>query len=132
MNEFTRDFKELVLDYAIDKLYELDYEDFSIYGADLHNELFNTDYVVIGTYRATQEIEENIHNLLTTLQRYKDEFGEAYGDITNAEKVLNLMYYMCGNDIMSNIELFNDDTKWNGLIDNDDIKLIIKEMEAMK
>ena len=96
----------------------------------MHNEIFNTDYVVIGCYQARQEIASHIDDLFCCLEQYQDEFGEIYRDIADVERVLNLMFYMCGQEIFSDISLFEDDTKWNGIIDNDDLKLIIKEIRG--
>ena len=32
----------------------------SVYGCDLHHEIFNTDYYIIGTYQAKKWLEENV------------------------------------------------------------------------
>lgn len=51
-------FNTNVVNYAIDKL--KDGIGSNAYGCDLHNELFNTDYFIIGRYRAEQWLISNV------------------------------------------------------------------------
>ena len=125
--EYSQDLESKVLDYLIDKLTEFDYDGFSVDGYDLHNEVFNTDYVLIGCYEAKEAIAENIHDLFYMLKEYQEEFGECYQDITNVEKVLNLMYYMCGLQLFSAISCLQNDY----ILEQEDIQNIIKELEAI-
>ena len=126
--DYTNDFIETVKDYILTKLDEFNYEGFTIYGCDLHNEIFNTDYVTIGTYQAKEELGEIVHDVFTALETYQEEFGEGYRDIGDPERVLNLVYYMAGSEVMNNIEFLNSDDKWNSIIDYNDIKIIMEEL----
>ena len=54
-----------------------------------------------------------------------------YPHITDPERLLNLVYYMAGQEVFNDLEIFNDDEKWNGEITNKDIEIIIEELKAM-
>ena len=126
MTRYTKDFESKVKEYLIDKLQELDYDGFTCYGGDLHNEIFNTDYVVIGTYQAKQEIVENFDDLFIMLDHYQEDFGDAYQDINDVERILNLMYYMCGLELINEITVLTD--LWDILITHKDIQNILEEV----
>ena len=125
--EYSRDFEEKVIDYLIEKLKEFNYDGFTCDSYDLHNEVFNTDYVVIGCYQAKQMIAENIDDLFYMLDEYEQEFGESYKDIQDVERVLNLMYYMCGLQLFNELNLHSNE--YNGILEQKDIQKIIDYLE---
>ena len=53
------------------------------YYCDLHNEVFNTDYYIIGTYEAKEALKEyDVFEALEKVQTYeKDNFGEIYTEV---------------------------------------------------
>ena len=124
---YTNNGFDLVKDYLLTSLEDFNYDGFSIDSCDLHNEVFNTDYVTIGTYQAEEELGELAHDMFTALETYQEEFGEGYTDIGNPEKVLNLVYYMIGNEIINDINYLQD--VWDQVIDHTDIQKIIKELK---
>lgn len=126
---YSDDLMEKVIDYAIDQLDGLNYDGVSVYGCDLHNEVFNTDYVTIGTYQATEELAENLHDVFEALKQCNDEIGEQYPDITNPERLLNLLYYMAGQELFNTIEFINE--KWDDELNQEDIQKIIEELQAL-
>ena len=105
---------------------------FNGYYCDLHNEVFNTDYYVIGTYQAKEILKEyDVFEAIELVQTYeKDHFGEIYTDLSDAEKLLNMVYYIIGDEViaeMYDIEKFNEG--WNDRADEETNNIII---EAMK
>jgi hypothetical protein len=66
------------------------------YYCDLHNEVFNTGYYIIGTYQAKKALEEfGIFKAIEKVQAYeKDNFGEVYTDLSNPEKLINMLFYI--------------------------------------
>jgi len=90
---------------------------YSGYYCDLHNEVFNTDYYIIGTYEAKKALEEyGVFDAIEKVQAYeKDNFGEIYTDLSNPEKLVNMLYYIIGEEVLfeitDDIEAFNDN--WN-------------------
>lgn len=102
------------------------------YYCDLHNEVFNTDYYIIGTYQAKEALKEyDVFEAIELVQTYeKEQFGEIYTDLSDPEKLINMVYYIVGDEIigeMYDIEEFNDN--WNESADEETNGKII---EAMK
>lgn len=77
---------------------------------DLHNEVFNIDYYVTGTAEAKNILGEgeNIFNAIGRIYTYeKDNFGEIYTDLSDPIKIVNVLYYIIGEEIMYNNDEFN-------------------------
>ena len=69
---------------------------------DIHHNCFNTDYFIIGTYKATQFMEDQIFNIINFIKEYEnDNFGEVNTDFSQPEKVLNMYVYIIGEDIVN-------------------------------
>ena len=105
---------------------------FDGYYCDLHNEVFNTDYYVIGTYQAREILNEyDVFEAIDLVQTYeKEQFGEIYTDLSDEEKLINMVYYIVGDEIigeMYDIEAFNDG--WNEQADEETNAVIIKAMK---
>ena len=75
---------------------------YSGYYCDLHHEVFNTDYYVVGTWRAKEALKEyDIWDAIEKVQTYeKDNFGEVYTDLSNPEKLINMLYYIIGEEVL--------------------------------
>ena len=107
-------------------------EDYDGYYCDLHNEVFNTDYYIIGTHRAKEALREyDVFEAIELVQKYeKDNFGEIYTDLSDPEKLINMVYYIIGDEVigeMYEIEEFNDN--WNESADEITNDLIIRAMK---
>ena len=85
---------------------------YSGYYCDLHNEVFNTDYYIIGTCRAKEALNEyDVFEALNKVQTYeKDNFGEVYTDLSDPEKLINMLYYIIGEEVLS--EMMDGITAW--------------------
>ena len=69
---------------------------------DLHHRCFNTDYYIIGTYKAKQWCGDQVFNIINFIKEYEnDNFGEVNTDFSDAEKVVNMYVYIIGEDIVS-------------------------------
>ncbi len=90
---------------------------YSGYYSDLHNEVFNTSYYIVGVYEAKKALEEyGVWDALERVQEYeKDNFGEVYTDLSDPEKVINMLYYIIGEEMlyemMDGIEAWEEN--WN-------------------
>ena len=99
--------KEEIKDYAIEILkeniiYDNDYLDTDTY--DIHNDLFNTDYYIIGIYEATQWLENQVFNVIGYIKDYEqDNFGEVFTDLTSSENVVNMYVYIIGEEILEEV-----------------------------
>ena len=106
---------------------------YSGYYCDLHNEVFNTDYYIIGTYQAKEALKEyDVFEALEKVQTYeRDNFGEIYTDLSDPEKLVNMLYYIIGEEvlyeIMDDIDEFHDN--WNNMATDETNVEIIKAIE---
>ena len=98
---------------------------------DLHNEVFNTDYYIIGTYDAENTLDE--YGVFDAQKRVKDyelgNFGETYTDITDPEKLVNMLYYIIGEEVLYSINSFNENS--NNVADDETNEKIILEIEEI-
>lgn len=107
---------------AIEKIIETLENGFSGYYADLHNEVFNTDYYIIGTYKAEKALEEyGVFEAIRKVKEYEiDNFGELFTDIADPEKLVNMLFYIVGDEViaeMNYIAIFCDN--WNAEADEE-------------
>jgi hypothetical protein len=107
---------------------------YSGYYCDLHNEVFNTDYYIIGTYEAKEALREyDVFQAIELVQGYEnDNFGEVYTDISNPEKLINMVYYIIGDEFiceMNEIAEFADN--WNNVADDETNAIIVKAIKEM-
>lgn len=78
---------------------------------EIHNEVFNTDYFIIGRYDAEQWLINNggIFNAIETIKQYEqDMFGEVNTDFSEAERVCNMYVYILGEEVISEIKTIQD------------------------
>lgn len=69
---------------------------------DLHYHAFNTDYYIIGTYKAKQWLGDMAFNVIEFIKEYEQfQFGEVYTDLSDPEKVVNMYAYIIGEEIVS-------------------------------
>lgn len=98
MNFKKEEIKEYFDDFIKENLFQLDDNDFI---EDLHHHCFNTAYYIIGTYEATQWLENQVFNVISFIKDYEtDNFGEVTTDFSDPEKVVNMYVYIIGEDIV--------------------------------
>jgi len=102
------------------------------YYCDLHHELFNTDYYIIGTYKAKEALEEyGVWDAIAKVREYEtDNFGEVYTDLSNPEKLINMLYYIIGEEVL--FEMMNEsetlNENWDYQADEETNNEILKEL----
>lgn len=101
MKAFKNHTPGIVLDAIQDIIEHL--EDYDGYYCDLHNEVFNTDYYIIGTHNAKEALREyDVFNAIELVQEYeKNQFGEIYTDLSDPEKLINMVYYIVGEEVIN-------------------------------
>ncbi len=68
---------------------------------DIHHHAFNTDYYIIGTYRAKQWCGDDVFNIIATIRDYEESnFGEVTTDFSDPEKVVNMYVYIVGEEVV--------------------------------
>ena len=103
------------------------------YYCDLHNEVFNTDYYIIGTYQAKKALEEyDIFEAIERVQTYeKENFGEVYTDLSDPEKLINMLFYIIGEEVLwemlEHSETLNEN--WDNPADKETNAKILEELE---
>ena len=107
-------------------------EGYNGYYCDLHNEVFNTDYYIIGTYEAKEALKEyDVWEAIEKVQTYEEEnFGEVYTDLSDPEKLVNMLYYIIGEEVlyemMAGIEAWEEN--WNNVATEETNAAILKEV----
>jgi hypothetical protein len=99
------------------------------YASDLHNELFNMDYFIIGTYQAKQFLNKyDIFEAIDKVNTYeKEHFGEVITEISNPEKLVNMLAYIIGEELLSNCQTLQ--TKWDDRLTKTDLNKIKRELK---
>lgn len=119
-----------VKNYAIDALNDLSAD--CVYGCDLHNEIFNTDYFIIGHYAAEQWLIKNpgIFQAIEDIAEYEqDHFGEVHTNFSSAESVANMWAFIEGEKILAESKVLNEN--WDRRLTAEAIEAIKTELEAL-
>jgi len=101
---YKRDEIKEFLDERIDEMKEYDIENLKqlIKDGDIHNEIFNTDYYIIGTYKAKQWLGDQAFDVIGIIKEYEeDNFGEVTTELDNPEAVVNMYVYIIGEDLIN-------------------------------
>lgn len=102
---------------------------------DLHHEVFNTDYYIIGTNQAKQALTQyGVFEALEEIQEYEnDHFGKVLTDLSNPEHVANMLYYLKGNEAMDAIQESNNkfDEEWNNELNEETRQSLIITIKGL-
>ena len=93
-----------ITEYAMERIEDAyNYDPSSIEDIhDLHHELFNTNYYIIGRYQAKQWLGEDTFDCIATVRDYEeDNFGQLTTDISEPERVVNMYTYIIGEEILA-------------------------------
>jgi hypothetical protein len=115
MRTIEQDVKNMVLDAINDERLT----DMNI--CDIHNEVFNTDYFIIGTYEAKKYLEAfGVFEAIEIVRDYEvDNFGECNTDLSDPEKIVNMLAYIKGEEFLNSLVTIKKN--WN--------EDLIKELE---
>jgi hypothetical protein len=119
-----------LVNFTIDKLSELSAN--RVYGCDLHNEIFNTDYYIVGRYQSEKWLTENvgIFSAIDSIKDYEqDNFGQVSTDLSEPEKVVNMFVYIVGELILQESNHLNN--CWDDYLSEGDIQQIITDLETL-
>ena len=71
--------------------------------SELHNDAFNMDYYIIGTWQATEWLGNRAFQVIEFIKDYEqDNFGEVFTDLSSPESVVNMFTYIIGEQIVYN------------------------------
>ena len=102
------------------------------YYCDLFNEVFNTNYYVTGTAEAKNILGDDVFDAIGRIYTYeKDNFGEIYTDLSNPIKIVNMLFYIIGTEIMYNNGEFSKilDEHWHKFADEETNMELIKALK---
>ena len=95
--DFAKDQIQHIYDYDADKV-TVD----NVY--DLHHEIFNTDYYIIGRYQAKQWLGADAFDCIYDIQEYENNnFGQVTTDLSEPERVVNMYVYVIGEEILEDV-----------------------------
>lgn len=96
--------------------------------ADLHHEVFNTDYYMADNGTAQEILGDNVYDAIGRIYEYeKDNFGEIYTNFSSPMKICNMLYYIIGEELMLQMGIFEEPfmDDWNIEADADTNEKII-------
>ena len=129
MAKTSRELKNELMYDAITALANCLENGFAEYYCDLHHEVFNTDYYVSSSNEA-MEIFDSVDNIFWAIGKIweyeKDNFGEIYCDFSDAMKVVNMLYYVVGEEAMFSIPFFDIVKDWNEEADEETNMVLAK------
>ena len=123
--ELLKEVKEQAIDYLKDN------QDIETYGCDLHHEIFNTDYFCYYTSEAKDYLNSyGIFQAIEEVTEYeKFNFGEVTTEISDPVKLLNMLVYIKGEEILYKSNTLTNDY-WKEYVPSEEYKNIIEEIES--
>lgn len=118
-----------LVNYAIDGLQNVSS---GVNACDLHHELFNTDYFIIGYYDAEQWLIKHpgIFAAIEEIKEYEQSnFGQVTTDLSSSEKVVNMYAYIKGEKILADCPTLQE--KWNEELTDENLAAIKNELENL-
>lgn len=102
------------------------------YLCDLHNEVFNTDYYETSKYEAIEWFSDYVGSVFEVIEEIKnyeqDNFGEVTTNFSDPCKVLNMFWYIIGDEVMGELMEGSADCDelWNEELTEEENKLVLK------
>ena len=100
--------RQEIIDHAkeqIQEIYDYDQDKVTLDNVyDLHHEIFNTDYYIIGRYQAKEWLGSDAFDCIYDIQEYENfHFGRVTTDLSCPEKVVNMYVYVIGEEILEDV-----------------------------
>lgn len=106
MNEL---YMEMEKDALIDIIDMLEKNGYTGWYTDLHHEVFNTEYYVEDNETAKEILGNNVYDAIGRIYEYeKNNFGEIYTDFSDPKKIVNMLYYIIGEELMWSMGIFEE------------------------
>lgn len=97
--EYIRTLKNDAVNALIEML-----DGYTGYYDDLHNEVFNMDYYMVYTSDAIDFLGNDAFDAIRNIVSYeKRQFGEVTTDLSSPCSVVNMMYYIIGEEILHDV-----------------------------
>ncbi len=96
---------------------------------EIHHEVYNTEYFVIGYYQAEQYLiqHEGVFSAIGQIKEYEEEnFGDVTTDLSSSEKVCNMLAYIEGEKLLNDIKVISDN--WDEELTEELVQEILEEL----
>jgi hypothetical protein len=124
----NKEIRTAILDDIKDKLDDANNYVVNKEASELHHHLCNEDYFIIGTYKAKQFLGDSAFEAIEYIKEYElDNFGTVSTKLDDPERVVNMLAYIIGEEILRTSDHLND--KWNSRLDFEDAEIISNELE---
>ena len=107
MKSYTMKQKENeIREFCLERLEEIaDYKGFEDFSemeiGDLHHQIFNEDYYIVGYYQAEQWLGTDTFSVIAEIKDYEEmNFGESHTDFSSSEAVVNMYVYILGEEVI--------------------------------
>ena len=101
--------------------------------SEIHNEIFDTGYFIIGRYEAEKWLEESEEGVFGAIGRIKeyemDNFGELTTDISEPERVCDMYVYIKGEELLHKCSAIR--VNWDNRLDETVKQQLLKELNEM-
>ena len=108
------------------------------YYCDLHIEVFNTGWYrnleptsVHAKNKAATLLGKDVYEAIGRIYEYeKDNFGEVFTDLSNPARVISMLYYLIGEEVLYNDEEVHDilSEKWDDKADEETNKILVEKI----
>ena len=108
------------------------------YYCDLHNEVFNTGWYrnleptsVHAKNKAATLLGKDVYEAIGRIYEYeKDNFGEVFTDLSNPARVISMLYYLIGEEVLYNDNEVNDilSEKWDDESDEETNEMLVEKI----
>ena len=124
----NKEIRTAILEDIKDKLDDANNYAVNKEASELHYHLCNEDYFIIGTYKAKQFLGDSAFEAIEYIKEYElDNFGTVSTKLDDPEKVVNMLAYIIGEEILRTSNHLSD--KWNSRLAFDDAEIISNELE---
>ena len=105
---------------------------YELVGAELHNELCNTGYFIIGRQKAIDFVGDKAFQAMDIIKEYEQfNFGEVATDFCEPEKVVNMLAYIIGEQVLSHSDHLHDKC-WDSDLTVEDLQKIQIQISLVK
>ena len=127
-NNLSKEGKEEILEAIANSIKDgrLDNTDVS----EVHHIVFNTDYFIIGRYKAKKWIEKHygVFEAIEAIKEYEQfNFGEVTTDFSQPENVCNMLVYIAGEQALNNCDKITNN--WDCVLSDELEGELLEEIE---
>jgi hypothetical protein len=101
--------------------------------SDLHHEIFNTSEFEVYYHEAEAWLDKHYKpfDAIGKIQDYEqDNFGYIHTDLSDPCKVVNMLIYILGEEILAESEHLQE--RWNDQLTDQDLEIIKNELKELK